>query len=156
MKAKPAQTDAELIASVRKRFWSDAIDVEQKKFERGDRVALFAAIRLCANHDQALPEWVARGFIEGYDQILNCRKGSWDEAFGRPFPKNSKLHALRKRRVNAIKAANLVRAAQDRGESVADELFEKIGKKLAMSGSAVSKLYYSSAKPFRIEPKKSR
>jgi hypothetical protein len=37
-------------------------------------------------HQLPLPDWAAEAFISGYDDVLNCRVGSWDEAFGKPWP----------------------------------------------------------------------
>ncbi|MBK7745248.1 MAG: site-specific integrase [Betaproteobacteria bacterium] len=42
------------------------LDLERQRFEAGDGMALLAAIRKCANHNLAMPAWVADAFIERY------------------------------------------------------------------------------------------
>lgn len=117
------------------------------QYEAGDRMALLAAIRRCANHGLVMPEWVAKEFIRGYDSVLNCREKSWDAAFGAPYPKNSNLRAMRRRRTLRLSVYNAVNDLhrRDPKEYPIDGItFAVIGKRkqFNMSGSAIGKLYY--------------
>jgi hypothetical protein len=75
----------------------ERLEEERARYNAGDMAALFGALRVCANHDLVMPEWVSRAFIRGYDKVLTCRAGSWDEAFGAPYPKGFHLVGTRKR-----------------------------------------------------------
>lgn len=119
----------------------DNLEEERRRYEEGDKNALMGAIRICANSRLPMPEWVATEFIAAYDKVLNCRSGSWDEVFGRPYKKGTHLAALRKRRRGRIQVMLEVRAAKARGESINFGLFEKIGKKLGFGRSLTQELY---------------
>lgn len=111
-------------------------------YESGDCGVLFAAIRECASNELVMPDWVARGFISGYDKLVSCQVKSWDEAFGRPFPRGTNLNALRKRREKSIQVLLEVRRRHDRGASIGKELFDEIGRSLNISGSTARDYYY--------------
>lgn len=120
-----------------------ALESERQLFEQGDRAALLAAVRVCANHDLPLPPWASKAYILAYDKILNRRVGSWDEAFGRPFKKGKHLHTLRKHREMRSKVWLAVRRAVEKEGQVLDEsLFEKIGKSFNLGKTQTSDLYY--------------
>lgn len=73
------------------------LDEERQRYEANDYMALLAAIRICAARKLPIPDWAAQAFIRRYDHVLNCRTGSWDEAFGQPYP-GKHVPDLRKRR----------------------------------------------------------
>lgn len=127
----------------------EAIEIERQRFTAGDKMALFGAIRKCANHDLVMPRWVADAFVRGYDEVLNCRVGSWDKAFGKPYP-GKHLNALRKRRVNRFLVKQEIESALREGErttgrrpAIDNELFEAVAQKLHINRDLVSKLYKS-------------
>jgi hypothetical protein len=121
-----------------------SLEQERARFEAGDRMALFAAIRVCANFDLPLPEWASRAFIAGYDKVLNCRARSWDEAFGQPYLKGANLAATRKRRTLRTAVWNDVMAAikRDPERPVDESLFEEVGKAHATGKTLTAELYY--------------
>lgn len=119
------------------------LEKERMRFERGDKMALLAAVRVCANHDMPLPEWASRAFIRAYDTILNCRIGSWDDAFGRPYRKGVHLAALRKRRKLRMKVWLDVNAELKKSSRAVDEsLFEDIGRPLGLGKTLTAEMYY--------------
>jgi hypothetical protein len=135
--------------------WSAGIEIEKLRgqFEAGDRWALFAAIRKCANHDLVMPDWVARGFIRGYDQVLNCKVGSWDEAYGAPYPKGARIAALKRRRELRFAVFHAVKKLHEVDPKVYPidaGTFEQVGRQRqfvdkdgeAMGSATVGKLYY--------------
>ena len=77
-------------------------------------------IAVCARSDLVAPEWLARAFLRGFDAVLNCRAQSWDEAFGAPYPPNSNISAMRRRRIGIYRVAQVVQEFVTRfpGESV--------------------------------------
>lgn len=106
--------------------------------------AVLACVRKCANHDLAMPEWLAHAFIRHYDAVLNCRADSWDDdaAFGKPYPKGTNLHALRKKRELRVQvwlhATRLINA--DSNRAIDKGLFEEIGKRLYIGGTLAETL----------------
>lgn len=115
---------------------------EEKRFAAGDRNALLGAIRICANHDLVMPEWLARAFIRSYDKVLRHDVGSWDDAFGRPLPKGKHLNAARKKRNKGFSAWIRVRQLHDQGRAIDEQLFEDVGKELGLGKTLVSEYYY--------------
>src|SRR5829696_2299512 len=69
-----------------------------QKFANGERTALFAAIKLCAEFGASLPGWAATAFLEGYAKVEKLELDSWDAAFGRPKVVSQRLPEARKRR----------------------------------------------------------
>jgi hypothetical protein len=122
------------------------LDVERQKFDSGDRMALLGAVRQCANHDLPLPAWAAKAYIEAYDLVLTCRAKSWDEAFGTPYPKNSNLNAMRKRRLLRYAVFNEVRRLLnvDPRPPIDATLFETVGKMVRppVGKTMAADLYY--------------
>jgi hypothetical protein len=55
-----------------------------------------------------MPAWLSLAYLARYDKVLNCRVGSWDEAFGRPYRKGAQMVALRNRRMARLRVANIV------------------------------------------------
>lgn len=129
-------------------FWRwaahHALVALQGRFERGDKMALLAAIRECANHDIPLPMWASKAFIHGYDRVLKGHASSWDAAFGRPYPKGTHIANLRNRRKLRFRVWNMVSEIRRREpETPIDEaLFERIGRQLGAGKTLVSELYY--------------
>jgi hypothetical protein len=76
----------------------ESVNALRAEIEAGDGFAALDAVARCLRHDLVAPGWLARAFVAGYDKVLNCRAGSWDEAFGRPYPKRARLDTLRQRR----------------------------------------------------------
>lgn len=115
-----------------------------KSFESGDRAALFAAIRICASRDLPLPPWAVVAFIAGYDAVLNCRADSWDDVFGRPWPKGFHLGRARHRRHKRFQIFHRIRDIRESNpdQVLDDRLFEEIGKEFAVAKTLCKKLYY--------------
>lgn len=128
-----------------------ALESEYQRFEKGDKGALLAAVRICANHDLPLPPWASKAYIAAYDKVLNYRVGSWDDAFGRPFEKGKHLASLRKRRSNRSKVWLAVRhAVEHEGRAIDESLFEDVGKALGFGKTLVSELYYKAERFSRL------
>lgn len=68
----------------------------------GDGFAVLDAVSRCARSNLLMPDWLAVAFIQRYDQVLNARVGSWDEAFGAPYPDRARLATARLKRRKVI------------------------------------------------------
>lgn len=121
------------------------LELEAKRFNGGDKMALLAAIRICANHDIPLPPWASSAYIAAYDRVLNCRAKSWDSVFGKPYPAGVHLAALRKRREKSfavhIEVKRILASAPD--TPIDEHLFERVGKPLGLGKTLAGEFYYA-------------
>jgi len=88
-----------------------------------------------------MPEWVSKAFIRGYDQVLTCSSGSWDDVFGRPYKKGAHLSRMRQARAKRLAVWSRVNAAVHRNEPINRELFESIGRDLGIGKTRAEELY---------------
>lgn len=148
LRADPTRHRADPTLPVSQFFGRLWLEQEQERFAAGDRGALLAAVRECARCGLPMPEWVAAAFIRSYDQVLNCRVKSWDEAFGAPFPKGSHLNALRKRRKLRVfvHSAVIDRVQRDPSTPIDKGLFESVGEEFNIGASQAEELYYSAVR----------
>jgi len=103
---------------------------------------VLAAVRVCANCDLVMPDWLVREFITRYISVLSCSVKSWDDAFGRPYPKGKHLAALRKALMNRSAVWVAVRKMHNCGRAINKKLFEEVGKPLGLGATLAEKLYY--------------
>ena len=57
----------------------------------------------CVRAGLVAPDWLAAAFMRQYDMALNCRAGTWDEAFGPAQPRGVHLSTLRLRRLYRLR-----------------------------------------------------
>ena len=144
--ADPYRSDSDPTLPVYQWATLHELNRERQQFEAGDRMALFAAIRKCANHDLPLPAWAATAYIAAYDHVLNCRAKSWDEVFGTPYPKGVNLNAMRKRRILRFRVYRLVTEIlqAERHTPIGVALFERVGREMRppIGKSEAAERYY--------------
>lgn len=118
------------------------------RYESGDKLELMRAIRICANHDLVMPEWVWKGYITAFDTVLGARAKSWDDVFGMPWPKGTNLNAVRKKRDLKFAVWNEVCDIRQRSpETPIDvELFAQVGRKFNLGKTLASEYYYEVAR----------
>lgn len=118
----------------------------RSSIDKGDGFSVLAAIRICLNHGLVGPEWLSYAFNRRYDQVLNCRAGSWDDpkAFGKPYKKGAHLNALRKKREKCFAVLNDINEIRAREPStpIDKALFERVGKRLGLGGTLTEEYYY--------------
>jgi len=125
------------------------VDECHTRFEMGDQYALMTALRICACHTLAWPEWVAEAYIRGYDTVNNRRAKSWDEVFGSPLPKGAQLAAQRKKRKLMFAVHNAVTAEMARhpNRPIDEALFTEIGLPFNIGKTLTSEYYYDACGP---------
>lgn len=113
------------------------------RFLHGDRAALFEAIYQCATRDVLIPDWAARAFRRGYQEILNCRVDSWDEAFGPPFPKGFKIsQAKRRRSLRPQIHVRIMNIIKQESVPVDDELFQRVATEFHIGKRQCKQFWY--------------
>lgn len=123
--------------------WSARLDLHamRRRFEAGDSYALMLAIRVCANHDLAMPDWLAHAYIRAFDNVHGFRTNSWDDAFGRPIPKGAQATRLREKRTKSVQVWNEVNRRHAAGERITDELMRDVGRQLALGRTRTWEFY---------------
>lgn len=119
------------------------------KFKQdADMYWVLLAIRMCANHDLRLPDWTAAAYIGAFDKVHNAREKSWDAAFDSPYPKETHLNAVRKRRLGRLQVWSLVQEIRkkDPDRPIDQWLFEEVGAELGIGKTLASEYYYEAVK----------
>lgn len=115
----------------------------RERFRAGEKFALMQALRICANHDLPMPEWLSIAYISAFDKILNHKSKSWDEVLGPAIPKGKHLASLRKERQFGLSVALEVRCRhKQQGLNIDPEMFEAVGKKFNIGKTLASDYYY--------------
>jgi len=102
----------------------------QSRFEAGDPKALFEAVRFCHLFGVPMPDWVGLGILDGMQKVENFELGSWDDAYGAPYPKNTRLPERRRRLERANAVAYEVERLSAAGTAIDDFIWEKVAKNL--------------------------
>ena len=112
--------------------------------ESGDSYSLLLAIRICANHDIVIPEWLARAYIKRFDTVHNARAKSWDDVFGKPYPKGVHLDAVRRRRQLRLEVLHYVKDLKAREPDTPTDkaLFERVAEAFGIGTTQAETLYY--------------
>ena len=121
------------------------LDILEQRYANGNRFALLHAINICAKYYLVIPEWARDAFIEGFSAVGSFRTNSWDDAFGRPYPKRMRMSMARRRRDLLPKVYNRVRQILDAapGTPVSEALFEQVGDEFGIGKTLCSQLYYT-------------
>lgn len=125
----------------------------QRQYEQGDGNALIRAIRFCGHYELVMPEWVVQAFHTATNRWYRLEVKELGDAFDLAWPKGKHLKAARKRRENRLKVYFRVKELSEQGESIGDELFERVASEYNLNKSLAAELYYQ-AKRMSTVPKK--
>ena len=65
----------------------------ERLFLDGDKSLILKAVYWSAITGSPLPHWVRKAFVQAYQETVEGRHASWDDVFGRPHKKHTKLVA---------------------------------------------------------------
>ncbi len=126
--------------------WVALNEIEQlrRQFEMGDDFALLQAIAKCAQNKLLMPNWISENYLRRYRRVLHADVGTWDEAFGRPYPKGKHLVKLRQRRELRFAVYNEISTRLNATPETAidDALFESVGSNFQIGKTLCNELYY--------------
>lgn len=116
----------------------------------GGGCATLRALHLCLLHGLSAPTWLAQEFSLRFLRVTDAHVGSWDEAFGRPWPKHTRLHVVRERRQllrlvhSAVWEMACTPGPRGHWAPINRIMFDQIGERpnIAASGSKVERMYY--------------
>jgi len=128
--------------------WGDAhylqdLEIEYKK--TCNPAIILEAVFVCAMNGFKLPEWLQTAFIKAYRKVRHYKieKNSWDEAFGKPFPKKTHIGANQEKRENKYKIYYRIKELHESGTPIDEKLFSRVGREFAIGGkSKINKIYY--------------
>src|SRR5689334_13330050 len=64
----------------------------------GGGCEVLRCVRICIANELSLPSWLSREFLRRHELVATAELGSWDSAFGQPWPGGAKrLEASRER-----------------------------------------------------------
>ena len=111
--------------------------------EGGDGFSVMECIHLCAWHGLVMPDWLAGDFMRRYRLVNHAKVGSWDKAFGLPYPKGTQLSRIRfRRRARLAIHTDVLRAIQfDPNRPIDEGLFGEIGAKHGAGKTQAEELY---------------
>ena len=110
--------------------------------------AVMLGMKVCALHGLVAPAWLAREFVRRHALVADAYMSSWDDAFGRPWPKRTRLAIVRRHRERVRRVHSEVwRLAVDHpGRQIRREhLFTDVCHSLrgmGLSPGGVERLYY--------------
>lgn len=109
----------------------------------GDRRAMLFAIVQCIEAQLVPPPWLAAAFLTAYDTVIAAEATSWDNVFGKPYPKSTNAARLRRRRSIAIPLFDFIETARakKRTKGVGDVIFDQAGLKFAISAKQAREYY---------------
>jgi hypothetical protein len=121
----------------------------------GDKTALLRMVWQCCQYSDA-PEWVKDAFDKAFTSAQLGEIESWDDVFGKPYPKRRHREAI-KRRARKMEVWMQVKNAHDDGEKIGQELFRRIGRTYGFgSEGTVGGMYYEVERFLKVSPKENR
>jgi hypothetical protein len=120
------------------------LDQCRVEFEAGNKWCLMQALMVCAQEKRVMPPWAAIAYKQAYDTMRNAEAKSWDEVFGRVYPKGTNFSALKKMRKLKWDLFFHVRELlkSENPPALNNDLFEKVGAEFHIGRSLASEYYY--------------
>lgn len=96
----------------------------------------------CAAHGLVIPSWLAAEFLERHGLVRGFHAKSWDDAFGKPFPKSARLTSVRKRQERMRRLSKLVMGfVLSSPQAKLDPMWDEWGKLLGVSSKEAQKIH---------------
>jgi hypothetical protein len=124
-----AELTPERHEAILKELDESAIEGGRRRFDKGEKHALFETIFYCNAREIPLPKWVDDPLRNAEALFQTGQLKSWDEIFGKPFPGKRRAGLLtRARRAEIFLEAYRLKKQNNLGEG--RELFELVAKNL--------------------------
>ena len=126
---------------------ADDLRILEKRYkETKDGNLLLEALYLCSKRDLPIPAWCRGAYISAYEKVrfYQVQGNSWNEAFGRPYPKGTKLPVKREHLELNIKVYLRIREILDSepGTPVDNALFDRVADEFGWSNRTIQGVYY--------------
>src|SRR5262249_38288467 len=131
----------ELAVSKLEECLHSGVSAENAFHRGGDKTWLLFEIWRCSRDGREIPKWAIDALDQAYRAALAGDLSSWDEVFGKPFPKGTQPRR-RRALIRKWEVWAMVHDLAEEGNAIDDSLFERVGKKLAIGGrTKVKELY---------------
>jgi hypothetical protein len=108
----------------------------------GHPQALTEMIYWCLKLGWTIPQWAADAFIVAVDKVRFAKVGSWDDAFGKPYP-GEHIGKVRRHLKSTAIYLRVTELHEERGTPIDKEhMFNPVGKEFGLAATQCSKLYY--------------
>lgn len=113
-------------------------------------------VDVCAQHGLPMPAWLADAFHQRFARVMGAEAGSWDEAFGRPYPKGAQLARVQQRmKVRGAIFRDVTEALLLKPpRPLSAGLFDEIGMRHNVSKTVAETIYREACKHFGYGGKK--
>lgn len=130
------------------------LEENREHFERTrDGYCILQSLAICCSYSVVPPGWLARAFSDAYGKVALAKVKSWDDAFGKPFPKGIQVKRLHLKKMHATNVYFRVQELHLAGEPIDVELFEKVGKEYGLGKTLASEYYYEACPKFHKDSK---
>jgi len=115
-----------------------------EQYKSGKKKVILDVFYICSLHDLAIPKWCSDGLVEAVRKVHHYSAASWDDAFGRPYPKGTHLAAKRQKWEKAPEVYYRIQEIRKHDPSIPIDgyLFETVGKELGIGGKTLTEEYY--------------
>ena len=133
------------------------IEELEERFESGDKTALLDCLCYCLNRNLEIPEWCRQGFVSTVFATRRFEFATWDEAFGKPHPKGTRVELKRLLGTQTRRVVKAIALYRSEGEKVDNDLFEQVAEGFGdMSRATVSRRYYRAKRIWDALPKEEK
>jgi len=115
---------------------------------QGDKRAVLDALDICLFNSLSIPKWCSKAFVAAMYKIQYYEVKSWNDVFGKPYPKGTGARAERMK-LDGLWIYKAVEARSKKGEAIGRRLFENVGIELGVergygcgSGTTIERTYY--------------
>jgi hypothetical protein len=124
--------------------FEDYSALQRKECEAGNITALLPMILICVEHQKPLPDWAGTAFENAYHLVVTGGARSWDDVFGKPYPKGKHVHSSSGKLSRAFEVHTRVQDIhKKKGLPIDVGLFDRVGRDTGFGGSTVvGQLYY--------------
>ena len=130
--------------------WYALNEIKKSKtsYDGGNKFSLMHAIKLCAKHKVALPDWVAEKYIVAIENLEAGRSKSYDKVFTLPYAKGRHVVNIHEKTITRMNIWSCITQTKrdDPNTAIDVGLFEQIGKKYGVGATLASKYYYDTKK----------
>jgi hypothetical protein len=125
--------------------WMAAQDLRKAHayYKDGHKQAVIEALSFCLLYSLPIPAWCKYAFLEACDQVSNYEHKSWDDVFGRPHPKRTRLDSQRK--MDDLGGRIYFRVQRMKTENpqtpIGRLLFEELEEEFGLKGGTAEKYY---------------
>jgi hypothetical protein len=121
------------------------LDEEYELWKNGNKPALLSVLHFCAEECFPLPGWAADALTQIFVRASYAEINSWDDVFGKPW-RGAKQRRRAQTESRSFRVWERIRSLADQGDSITNDLFDRVGIELGLSRATVSRLYYAEDK----------